>query len=183
MRERKNIIKLYSYYHRYKGYKKIASCKRIARRLLLSQNCVLKYVDIHIQTNSLSTFYEKCGITHGRPREYTNNHLRILKGLIVINSTLYLEEIQYELMKRVRKYFTISMIVRMLDKLNMTRKRINKIGYHFKLRNVRLFQLNLRLRGIRKSQLVFADESYHHDRIANRNYGRSIRYCLSVRTK
>ena len=180
MRERQKIIDLYLYYRHHKRHKKMKAIETIKDRLLYSKNCVLKYVNLHLQTQQLKSFHERHGITHGRPRGYDNNHLVILQNIIKKKCELYLDELQYEMMKYAKEYFTISTIVRMIGKLRMTRKKICKIGFHFKIRNVRMYQLNLKLQGIRKSQLVFTDESYYHDRIANRNYGRGLRYVVFV---
>ena len=180
LRERKKITDLYSYYRHYKGLQKIETVQRIADRLLYSKNCVLKYVNLHLKTRQLKSYHERHGITHGRPRGYNNDQLVILERIIRAKSELYLTEIQYELMKHARTHFNISTIVRMIEKLRISRKRICKTGFHFRLRNVKLYQLNLKLQKIRKNQLVFTDESYYHDRIANRNYGRSLRYANKI---
>ena len=66
----------------------------------------------------------------------------------------------------------------MLNKLDATRKRISKTGFHWKYRSVELYNNHLRSLAITKNQLVFADESYVNDRIANRTHGRSVRYEL-----
>ena len=178
MRERKKIIKIYTINKYFKRYNKSKAIDRTAKRLLYSERCVRKYVDLWFRTNSLQTVFEKYNITHGRKREYNNGDLLQLQKIIRKNNTLYLDEIQRELIINQRKYFTISKIVRMIKKLNITRKKISKIGLHFNYRNVRIYQTILRLRNIRKDQMVFADESYYHDRIANRNYGRSLRFVL-----
>ena len=175
MRERRNIIKIYTYHKCIKRLNKTESIKRTGNRLLISNRCVRKYVDLWINRNTLHSLHEQYAITHGRKRQYTKEDLLELQNIIVENNALYLDEIQVQMIKNRMEYFSISKIVRMIDKLQITRKKISKIGIHFNYNNVRLYQLIMKLHGIRKNQLIFTDESYCHDRIANRRYGRSLR--------
>ena len=175
IRERRNIIKVYTYNKLIRRLNKTESIARTHRRLLISKKCVRKYVDLWSNKNTLKSIHELHHLTHGRNREYCNADLLELKDIIEKNNVLYLDEIQDKMIRNRREYFSIPKIVRMINKLCITRKKISKIGIHFNYNNVRLYQLILQLHGIKKNQLVFTDESYCHDRIANRRYGRSLR--------
>ena len=139
--------------------------------------CPRKYVNIWCSTRQLATDHERDEYrTVGRKCGYSFGDLMRLKKIIQKDGTLYLDELQHKLSTKCRKHFHVSTIVRMISKLAFTRKRLYKLGFHFNYENVKAYKLTLGMMNVRKNQLVFADESYHHDRIANRKYGRSLRY-------
>ena len=175
---RKRIVRIYFKNKRIKRYSDDKNYTKISKRLLVSYSSVRKYVKLFRETGSYKTRCETDNITHGRRCKYDNIDLLVLKYIIKKDSTLYLDEIQRKLIRRRRKWFTISIIVRMINKLDITRKRISKTGFHWKYRSVELYNHHLRSLAITKNQLVFADESYVNDRIANRTHGRSVRYEL-----
>ena len=175
---RKRMIRLYYKNKRIKRYSDDRNYTKISNQLLVSYSSVWKYVKLFRRTGSYRTRCEEENRTHGRRCKYNHLDLLMLKMIIRKDSTLYLDEIQKKLIGRRRKWFSISVIVRMINKLDITRKRISKTGFHWKYRSVELYDMHLRSLGITKNQLVFADESYCNDRIANRTHGRSVRYAF-----
>ena len=175
LRERFKILFVYQSYRR--RYGRDRSVKLTADRLLYTKKSVRKYVNIWIKTHQLRTEYELSGLRIGRPVEYTYGTLVALRRVIKQQPVLYLDEIQMELFKATNDAHSISKIVRMLKKLKITRKVISRIGCHFKYNNLIIYNLTMSVMGIRKNQLVFADESYFNNRICNRKYGRSRRGC------
>ena len=176
---RKRIVRIYYHNKRNKKYLRNRNINSVSRRLLVSPGAVRKYVNLFNTTGRYKTLNEVNNVTHGRNANYDNIDLLVLKCLIKKDPTLYLDEIRMKLIERRRKYVSVSGIVRMLRKCNITRKRLGKKGHHWQYRSVAICFNNVRSLRITKTQFAFADESHYNDRVANRTYGRSIEYVKS----
>eukprot|EP01083_Nonionella_stella_P123344 371656_1 len=162
LKERKKITNLFSFNKHMKQYKKDRNIKSIPKRFIYSIKTVRKYVDIWLQTNQHKTSWELHQRNIGRRRGYTTFHLFKLKEIIDEDGTLYLDELANGMQNQCGVMFTISTIVRMINRLQYTRKKVWKIGLHFNYNDAKVYFLTLKLMGIRKEQLVFAER---HTRI------------------
>ena len=176
---RKRIVQVYYHNKRTKLCKQERNVQSVSRRLLVSQAIVRKYVNIFKRTASCKSHNEIHNVRHGRNAKYDSVDLVVLRYVIRRNPTLYLDEIRMELIERRRKHFSTSGAFRMLNECNITRKRLGKKVFHWQYRSVQIYFNHLRSLHITKSQLLFADKSYYNDRIANRTYGRSVKYVFA----
>eukprot|EP01083_Nonionella_stella_P308272 1086858_1 len=98
--------------------------KSISKRFIYSIKTVRKYVDIWLQTNQHKTSWELHQRNIGRRRGYTTFHLFKLKEIIDEDGTLYLDELANGMQNQCGVMFTISTIVRMINRLQYTRKKV-----------------------------------------------------------
>eukprot|EP01083_Nonionella_stella_P172196 590162_1 len=123
LKERKKITNLFSFNKHMKQYKKDRNIKSISKRFIYSIKTVRKYVDIWLQTNQHKTSWELHQRNIGRRRGYTTFHLFKLKEIIDEDGTLYLDELANGMQNQCGVMFTISTIVRMINRLQYTRKK------------------------------------------------------------
>lgn len=174
IRERQKIVEIYRR-NRNRGYKRTINIERVAKRFLHSVVTVRKYVNIWDDTNDYVTWREQSGLVFmgGRRPSYNRRVMRIVKRIIALHSELYLDEIQRIMLRITGIRWSIQVINRIIKKLGLTWKRTSKMGFLFSYEDLALFWTHLRAMRVHKSHIVWADESYVHDRVANRMYGRS----------
>ena len=68
----------------------------------MSRDAARKYVKLFRETGQYNTYNEIHDVNHGRKKKYDGIDLLILKYLIKKNSTLYLDEIRDEMIRRRR---------------------------------------------------------------------------------
>lgn len=127
---------------------------------------------VQIWANQLRRYGDfRDGKRSGRPPKLTKEHLKFLKRVLKVDSSLYLTEIARLMKIRFGIVVDPTTLSRALRKAKWSRKRVWRICVRYSKHEEREFWRRYRRAHLMRKRLVFIDESHTDQRDLNRKFG------------